>query len=517
MQLTLRDYQRKANDSIFRCLLNVRSVLVEMATGLGKTVLFAELASKWGGGVLVLVHRRELLQQAAEKLLWACGEEPHIEMAQQRADIGAAWRSHVVVASVQSISQPKRLARFSPNAFGLIIIDECHHATPGSQYSKVLDYFKSAKVVGVTATPKRHDNIAMGNLFEAVAFRYGIEEAIDDGYLVPIRQEVVYCEGLDFSGVRSIAGDLSESDLERLMVEEKVIHQIAAPANELTGDRKSLFFCVTVNHANLLHAALNNYQPGTTRFLSGESKREERDDVLKLYRSGEVNRLCNCALFLEGFDAPATEFVVMARPTKSLPLYTQVIGRGTRPLPGVVDGLTTAAERKAAIANSRKPHMTVLDFAGNAGRHKLIRVVDLLGGRYTDEEINDAREMDDADAAENLKAARAIREINEVMTGEVERMLDEIDEVADPIAGSAAVRDWKQRITARASYRTNHVNLFGGASHATPTNQVHRDGATERQVNYLCYLGVERRIAERYSRAQAGAVISSMKKKKALA
>src|SRR5262249_37454191 len=144
----------------------------------------------------------------------------------------------------------------------------------------------------------------------------------------------------------------------------------------------TLVFCASVGHARLMAEVLCRYRRGSARALDGTSHPEERRAVVGDFRAGRLQYLCNCGLFLEGFDAPAVAVVVMARPTKSLALYTQILGRGTRPLPGVVDplALAPAAERRAAIAASAKPRMLVLDFVGNSGRHRIITAADLLGG-----------------------------------------------------------------------------------------------------------------------------------------
>src|SRR5262249_4163797 len=146
--------------------------------------------------------------------------------------------------------------------------------------------------------------------------------------------------------------------------------------------KQALWFCASVAHAKKTAGVLGRYSTGGVQFLSGDTPREARRRLVDAYKTGQIQHLVNCALFLEGFDAPGTYAIVMGRPTKSVALYMQVLGRGTRPLPGIVDGLERAEDRRTAIAMSAKPNMLVIDFAGNAGRHKIVQASDVLGGKY---------------------------------------------------------------------------------------------------------------------------------------
>lgn len=374
----LRLYQEQCKQAVYEKLIEFRSTLVEMATGLGKTVLFATIAHEWPGRVLVIAHRDELIRQAAEKIMAITGETVAIEMGKENGH--DLYGAKITVGSIQTLARTNRRHRYHPDHFSLIIIDEGHHATAVT-YREVLDYFGSAKRLFVTATPKRADEVALDAVCESVAFSYGIEPAIDDGWLVPVQQSVVKVEGLDFSRARTQMEDFCLSDLDRILTEEKPLHAMAASAVELIGQRQALWFCVTVNQAKLLAGVLGRYS-GSVQFLSGDTDKEKRREIVDKYKRGEIQHLLNCALFLEGFDAPATSAIVMGRPTKSLGLYMQILGRGTRPLPGVVDGVDEPEQRRNAIALSAKPNMLVIDYAGNAGKHKIIQAADVLGGKY---------------------------------------------------------------------------------------------------------------------------------------
>ena len=516
--MNLRPYQSACLDQIGDRFNSHQSTIAVLATGLGKTVIFSHLANRMDQRkVMILAHREELVTQAAGKIRQICGEEPGIEMGAMRSDHHTNMynRSHVIVGSVQTLSRDRRRAKFCPADFGLLVIDEAHHAT-GDSYRKVIDHFCSfshCKLLGVTATPNRADELALGAVFQSEAFNYGIEEAVSDGWLVPIHQEVVKVHGLDFSKVRTTKGDLDPVELESILTEEKALHAIAGPTVELAGDKPTLVFCVGVKHAQLMAEVICRYKKSDTAavVIHGETPKEERRELVKKYKAGDIQFLTNCGIFLEGFDAPATSFISMARPTKSLPLYTQVVGRGTRALPGVIDGLEDAPARRNAIEASGKPFMTVLDFVGNAGRHKLVTSADVLGGRYPQEDREEARE--DAaevggDIASALLVAKLHRELKE----------DGFDAIQASIEREAKDDQWlfeqqevRRDITGEANYSTRSVDPFNSAdrSHSSSSN-VQRDPPSKKQISMLVYLGVPRATAYGYSKRQASAVIGNM-------
>jgi superfamily II DNA or RNA helicase len=355
----LRVYQREAVAAVLAALVTHRGVLFVAPTGSGKTTIFTAIAEarRPHGRILVLAHREELLRQAAARI----GEHTALSVGVEMAEARAGLDADVVVASVQTLSRPARLARFAPDAVGLVVVDEAHHAV-ASTYRRVLDHFTAAKVVGCTATPDRLDRVALGKVFEVAAFCYELRDAIEDGWLVPIRQVQVVLDGLDLSRVRTTAGDLNEGDLERVVTQDGVLHGIAQPVAKHAGTRPTLVFAVTVAHARALGEVLGFYAgPGRVAALSGDDDREHRRETLAAFLAGEVQYLVNCELFTEGVDLPPTSCVAMARPTKSRALYAQMIGRGTRLHPGKTD-------------------LLVLDFAGNAGRHALVSTFDVLSG-----------------------------------------------------------------------------------------------------------------------------------------
>ena len=464
-----RPYQLECLSSIDDALRDGPSTLVVMATGTGKTVVFGHVAANWRAGrVLIVVHRDELSQQASTKVGKIVGEQCAIEKGEERSNESTPWaKSHVVVTSVQTMCRPNRHERFDPHEFGLVIIDEAHHSV-AETYLRVLGHFRqnpNIKLLGVTATPDRADEEALGKVYQSVAFEYGIREAIDDGWLVPIQQQLIQVHDLDFSHCRSVAGDLNQGDLAAVMEAEKALHGVVYPMMETAGDRKTLVFTASVAHAERACEIANRHQPNSAEWIHGGTPIEVRRDVLRRYATGDFQYLFNCAIATEGFDDPTIEVVAIARPTKSRALYSQMVGRGTRPIAAEVDGLDTADERKAAIAASDKPNVLVLDFVGNSGRHKLIHATDILGFDYNDDELDDAlaeimersqqglaTDVEDAFrmAAERRENARRQKEIEE------QQRRKYIEEQA--LRNQQAAR--RQGIVAKADYSKREIDPF---------------------------------------------------------
>lgn len=426
---TLRPYQVDALAAIdAQFASGIRRTLAVLATGLGKTVLFAEWARRrvaLGRRVIVLAHRTELLEQAQRKLR-DVGLDAAIEQAEKRAG-----RASVVVASVQTL-RGKRLEQLDPDAFDLVI-DEAHH-TNAAGYRKIIDHLTGALVLGVTATPDRGDGQALGDVFESCAFRYEIREGIAAGYLVQIRARQVHVEGVDLSSVRTRAGDLAADELAAIMSEEQAVLGVVDPLLREAADRRTIVFAVNVAHALAIAEAINRYRPGAAMAGYGELDREERDAILASFRRGEFQFLVNCQLWTEGFDEPTIACVATARPTKSRALVVQCVGRGTRLL-----GLTIEASRHAGKAD-----LLWLDFTGNAGRHKLVGPIDALAAGDVEDDVRK----------------------------EAERLLAEgdydVDEVLDEARRQLEERRRAARVTASAKYFATEVDPFFGAELGPP-------------------------------------------------
>lgn len=373
MSAALRPYQCNAVAAALTAYVERkrRSVLSVMPTGTGKTVVFAALGEHFismGQRVLILAHTDELVDQARKKAIAWTGHSVDIEKAGSTANLRGFALTDVspfVVASVQSLRQTKRLARFPADEFGLIIIDECHRA-PAAGYRKILDHFPSALVAGYTATPDRGDGLALGQVFEEAAFEYPLREAIGRGYLVPPRSEQITVDGLDLSGLKKRGGDFVDADLDKIMAEEEQVIAVADPTFKRAGNRSTVVFCPGVATAKLVADQLNRRRDGCAVDLNGETDKKLRREYLAAFAAGEIQFIANCMVLTEGFDEPRAECVAIARPTKSRALYAQMLGRGLRPCPEI-----------------EKRECLVLDFIPTNANHALVTSMDVLAGDMT--------------------------------------------------------------------------------------------------------------------------------------
>lgn len=366
----MRPYQVEAKAAVYREWERVRSTLLVMATGCGKTYCAAEILREraQAGRILWLAHRSELLDQARDTLRDRIGLSVDLEKAQTRANRGhALWGlSDVVVGSVPTL-HAARLREWDSRDFATIVVDEAHHATART-HRQIIDYFSEAKVLGLTATPDRRDKIGLKMIFESTAYEYDIRLAIHEGYLCPIRQLAIAVPEIDLADVNTSAGDLAPGQLAEIMERDGVLHGIAAPLAKEIGDRPTIVFAASVDQAKCLASILEGYGVSAHE-VDGETPTDIRKQRLADYGEGKVQALVNVGVLTEGYDAPKTACVAVARPTTSRALYTQMIGRGTRIAPGKVDCL-------------------VLDFVGNAGKHVLVSPFDALAGKEVPPDIS---------------------------------------------------------------------------------------------------------------------------------
>lgn len=349
----LRPYQQGARDAIHTEWENghTRTLLV-LPTGTGKTIVFASVAAdqvRAGDRVLILAHRGELLEQAADKLQRSTGLVSAVEKAESTC-LDSWFR--VVVGSVQTLQRTARLERFPRDYFGTIIIDEAHHAITDG-YRRILDYFESAKVLGVTATPDRGDMRNLGEVFDSRAYEYKLTDAIKEGYLCRILAQTIPLQ-LDISSVTLSGGDYAVADLGTAL--DPYLEQIAAEMAVRCKDRKTVVFLPLIRTSQKFRDLLNAHGFRAAE-VNGQS--EDRREVLADFDAGKYNVLCNSMLLTEGWDCPSVNCVVVLRPTKVRSLYSQMVGRGTRLSPGKTD-------------------LLLLDFLWMTDRHELCHPADLV-------------------------------------------------------------------------------------------------------------------------------------------
>lgn len=457
MSFCLRDYQVATADSIEEQWRSVDSTIAVLATGMGKSLILAEMIRRRQdtGRALVVAHREELIFQNCDKIQNSTGIHCEIEMADLMASRGLEHDMPVVIATVQTLVSGRnraRMARFNPMDFSTLVFDECHHGCADT-WKSVLTHFRqnpALKILGVTATPDRKDEAALGQIFKSVSANIGILEGIESGWLVPVEQQMVTVEGLDFSGVRTTAGDLNGADLAAIMEAEKVLHELCSSAIEICGPRQTIVFTASVKHAEAACNIFNRHRQGSAEWICGTTPKEHRRKIMENMQSGKTQFLCNVGVCTEGFDCPTVEVIVMGRPTKSRSLYAQCAGRATRPLPGVVDGPETAELRRAAIAASAKRNCLLVDYVGNSGRHKLVTGLDLLGGKYPDEVKALADKMLREDG-ESKDIAEALEAAKERLRAKRQKEAEERDRVEE---------ERKARIKAKATFSLRSVNPF---------------------------------------------------------
>lgn len=385
-----RDYQSRCISAVLGAFEVQRSTLAVLATGLGKTVIAAELA-RLRGDVLFIAHRETLIDQAAQKLRRWTGAHVAVEKAERRSRGGK-----FVVASIQSLKGDRlRYFAASHQHIATIIIDECHRATAKS-YRDVLAAFPNAKVLGLTATADRGDKRALATVFEkferpgvppeqdhGAAFKYDIAQATADGWLTIGDWYPLSVDGVSLDDVGLKGNDIDQGALDEALVLQ--VAQIARAMHGAANGEMSLAFCPGVKVAEAAAEALNRLQPGCARATWGEQDFAVRKAIEDAWVRGDFPYLLNCALYIEGADFPKLRNVFMFAATKSRLRWAQIYGRGTRLWPHGIDHLSTVEERLAAIAASPKPRWKFFDAQYGKHGHTLAGPVDLLGGRYDDE------------------------------------------------------------------------------------------------------------------------------------
>lgn len=357
--MQLRSYQQEALDAMLKAERSgIKRQLVVLPTGAGKTVLFAHLpiARNDSLPMLVLAHRTELLQQAKNKIE---SMNPELSVGIEKAE-NKAGKVDVVVASVQTLGRgnSNRIEGFEQDYFKTIIIDEAHHAAATS-YQKILNYFKSDYTLGVTATPQRSDSVRLVDTFDEIVYYKSIEDLINDGWLCPLIGYRVKTQ-TDISNVEITNGDYKQEQLAEAIDNPARNTCIVNAFLDLAHSKKTVVFAANIAHARNLAASFASQTRAQVRVVLGETPDEEREQILKDFKSGKVQVIINVGVLTEGFDEPSIEAIILARPTRSTLLYTQIVGRGTR-------------------LNEGKPNCMIIDIADATKGKKPVSLPTLLG------------------------------------------------------------------------------------------------------------------------------------------
>lgn len=356
--MKLRPYQQEALDSMLQAESNgISKQLVVLPTGAGKTVLFAQLPimRKDSLPMLVLAHRSELLIQAKDKIETINKDlSVGIEQAENKAGY-----SDVVIASVPTLGRESssRIEQYPKDYFKTIVVDEAHHAAAPS-YRRILDYFKPDLLLGVTATPQRSDSVRLIDVFQEIVYYKSIQDLIKEGWLSPLVGYRVKTS-TDISDVEIQNGEYKQDQLIEAIDNPSRNNSIVTAYNDLANAKKTVVFAAGVDHAGNLGEAFRK-NGSSVRVIIGTTPEEERRQILSDFKSGAVTVLVNVGVLTEGFDEPSIEAIILAKPTRSSLLYTQIVGRGTRLFEG-------------------KEHCMIIDIADTTRGKKPIGLPTLLG------------------------------------------------------------------------------------------------------------------------------------------
>lgn len=357
-----RPYQQTVIDSVESAFVQFNRALVVLPTGGGKTIVFSHIAQRQPGRTLILAHREELIDQAIAKLHAATG----IIAEKEKADDYASMNAHVVVASIQTMM--RRADRWPQDHFSLVVCDEAHHSISDS-WSGVLSRFDGhAKVLGVTATPDRGDARELGTYYQTIAAEVSLGELIRDGYLSPIIVKMLPLT-IDLSGVKQVAGDYDAAALGDALV--PYLRSIAHCIRDHASFRRTLCFLPLIHTSKMFVDTCNSIGLKAAH-VDGTS--EDRAEILARFARGEFDILSNAMLLTEGYDVDSAptgvgiDCVCVLRPTRSRPLYAQMVGRGTRIAP-------------------LKENLLLLDFLWSSQRHSLSRPAHLVAKSESEAEV----------------------------------------------------------------------------------------------------------------------------------
>lgn len=432
--LQMRPYQQAAREAIHAEWNDGRRrTLLVLPTGTGKTIVFAAVTEdqvRSGSRVLVLAHRGELLEQAADKIKRSTGLASAVEKAEQTCL--DSW-CRVVVGSVQSLQRPARLEQFPADYFGTIIIDEAHHAITDG-YQRVLEHFPEANVLGVTATPDRGDMRNLGEVFDSLAYEYKLTQAIREGYLCPILAQTIPLQ-LDISQVALSGGDFAVGGLGTAL--DPYLEQIAAEMQTACAGRKTVVFLPLIKTSQKFRDILNS-KGFRAAEVNGQS--EDRAEILFDFSNGKYNVLCNSMLLTEGWDCPSVDCIVVLRPTKVRSLYSQMVGRGTRLSP-----------------ETGKKDLLLLDFLWLTERHELCRPADIICenrevARKMTENLAQAGCPEDIEQAAEQASADVVAQREEALAKQLAEMRRRKKKLVDPL---------QYEMSIQAEDLTGYVPSFG--------------------------------------------------------
>ena len=433
--LVLRPYQRQAVVRVVTTLSDARACLVIAATGVGKTEIICSLIDTLDGamdGALVISPLKDLTAQTAARLRSRgvpCGVEQGTNKSGQC----------VTVACYNSLLSRGRYQKYL-GVTKLVVVDEVHLNFSKRSLAMLQQFMETgAQIVGLTASPNRTKGDPLTAFYGPVAYEYHYREAVEDGWLVPAKVWLTIIESLDLSAFKSAFGDFDPAKLAAIMQREKVVQGVAEMIFQNHDGQPSVVFAASIRQAQLIQELLHR-RGLVCSIVHSEMEPDERDYNLYQFEHGINNIVINVGCLTLGWDHPNVRKLFLARPTSSSSTYIQMFGRGTRPLPGVVDGLATPELRRAAIAASAKSHFEVYDITDSSRRNDLCTSLVVLRPDIDGELAKRTRKRAE-------KAPQTPVEVDAVVEEERARMAQE------QAALDALTAEKRMHLTARARLR----------------------------------------------------------------
>lgn len=460
-----RPYQNKSRENIRKGWSQFSKQLLILPTGAGKTIVSAFITKEWvdsGKRVLFLAHREELLLQTIDKFSKAIGVIPQLEKAEHRASLSA----QIVVGSVQTFLS--RADRWPENHFDLVIVDECHHSISDS-YQKVLTRFdKHSKVLGITATADRSDKRELGDYFENVAHEVPLFDLINSKFLCPISIKAVPLK-ISLSEVKQTAGDFDSRGLDSALA--PYFDSIAEAIKLYAPGRKTLVFLPLIATSKSFTEVCIAHGL-KARHIDGYS--EDRREILAAFARREFELLNNAMLLTEGFDDPSIDCIVNLRPTRSRPLYAQIVGRGTR----ICDN---------------KDGLLILDFLFQHEKHVLVRPANLIAS--SEEEAEEMMQV----AYEKAESGGVSDELDlqalasDCRSKREQKLKEELARKANRASKFISAEEF--------ALKHHHMEI----AEYQPTMKWHEEMVTEKQSKYIEEAGIDPETVK--GKGQASAIL----------
>lgn len=454
----LRDYQK---DFTAGCRASFRAghkaILGCLPTGMGKTTV-AVCMPKEGARVMVICQQDNLVKQWAGTIRHLRRQVASIEQAFEKADAGDGW----IVATWQTLQSNARFKRFVGH-IDLIVVDEADSFFSKAAREILKEFIEGgARVLGITATPFRSNKKeSLFGFYTDCGYSMELLDAFKLAYLVKPLVTVHRVESVSFAALSKNRVDYAPEELDRILTSEQVLHDLAALANRVMVERFNVMFCNSVRQSRLMRDLMQERHGVKTSLVYGTQNEEERAAEMAAFKAGESRLIVNCRVLGRGVDIPEVRCIINGRPTKSKATYMQMLGRGTRALPGVLDGLKTVEERAAAIAASAKPHWHLHDITSTARYHQPITAIDILmaGPKELIEKVKDEDEGGEEQTIEELEA-------------DVQAAIDEQKELER--LEREAERERRKKLVIGVTFDSRSRDLFARPDAKTPTVKGYR-------------------------------------------